>query len=367
MTDKLQPTLEADFTFAEDRPLLLTAGGCLQPVTLRYSLYGRLNSRRDNVILACHALSGTSRVADWWSPLFGPDRPFDLKHHCVLGINMLGSCYGSTGPRSLDPSTGRPYGSRFPLLSVLDMVHAQAQLVDHLGIDRLHAVVGGSIGGMQALAWAIHYPERVPRCICVGAAPLSAMGLALNHLQRKAILNDPCFQGGDYTEENPPVQGLALARALAMCSYKSPQLFEERYGRRPNRSGEQPEQDLRGRYDGAGYLDYQGQSFPRRFDANSYLIITRAMDNFDLAKTLEGETAALERIRARMLFVGISSDWLFPPSDVQALAERMRMANREVQYREQISSHGHDAFLADADQLAPLIADVIHEGIGACV
>lgn len=366
-TSPVQPELEADFTFAKDRPFPLQVGSSLQPVTLRYCLYGKMNTRRDNVILICHALSGSARSADWWAPLFGSERPFDLNQHCILGVNMLGSCYGSTGPSSIDPASGKPYGSRFPMISVQDMVHSQAQLLNHLGIDRLHAVVGGSVGGMQALAWSVLYPQRVPRSVCIGAAPLGSMALALNHLQRQAIMNDPCFAGGNYAPDHPPVHGLALARALAMCTYKSAPLFEERYGRRPNRNGERPESDPRGRYDVQGYLDYQGFSFPRRFDANSYIAITRAMDNFDLGKTPEEIQATLERIKARTLLVGISSDWLFPPGDVQSLAERMRQANREVQYRELISSHGHDAFLANTDQLATLITDVIHEGIDILV
>jgi homoserine O-acetyltransferase len=320
-----------------------------------------MSPRRDNVILVCHALSGSAQVADWWPQLFGPGLPLDLDRFCVLGVNVLGSCYGSTGPRSLNPATGMPYGGHFPVVSISDMVHAQAQLLDHLDIERLFAVVGGSIGGMQALAWATHYPDRVARCIAVGACPVNAMALALGHLQRQAIRNDPAYRDGHYSPEDPPRHGLALARALAMCSYKSAVLFDERFGRRPNRSGERPDRDMAGRYDVAGYLDYQGELFLKRFDANSYLIISKAMDNFDLGPTPDEEAAALARIQARVLLVGISSDWLFPPGDVQALAERIRQAGKEVEYRELASTHGHDGFLADADQLNPLVLDVLHQ------
>ncbi len=367
MTEALKPSWEASYTFAEDRPFRLTGGGELQPATLRFALYGEMNSQRDNVILVCHALSGSAQVADWWPQLFGPGLPFDLDRYCILGVNVLGSCYGSTGPRSLNLATGLPYGGHFPLVSIHDMVHAQAQLIDYLDIDRLHTVVGGSIGGMQALAWAVHYPERLQRCIVVGACPVNAMALALGHIQRQAIRNDPAFRDGHYPPEDPPLRGLALARALAMCSYKSALLFDERFGRRHNRNGERPDRDPAGRFDVAGYLDYQGQLFLKRFDANSYLIISKAMDTFDLGSTPEEEAAALQRIQARMLLVGISSDWLFPPGDVQALANRIRQAGKDVEYRELVSTHGHDGFLADADQLNALILDVLQEPVLASV
>lgn len=361
MTEVLKPSREADFTFAQDRPFRLTGGGELQLVTLRFALYGTMSPRRDNVILACHALSGSAQVAEWWPQLFGPSLPFDLERFCILGVNVLGSCYGSTGPRSIDPRTGQAYAGHFPVISIHDMVHAQARLLDYLEIDRLHAVVGGSIGGMQALSWAVHYPQRCPRCIVVGACPVNALALALGHLQRQAIRNDPAYRDGHYPEDDPPLRGLALARSLAMCSYKSAVLFEERFGRRPNRNGEQPDRALGGRYDVAGYLDYQGELFLKRFDANSYLIISKAMDNFDLGVTPEEEAANLRRIQARTLLVGISSDWLFPPAEVQALAERIRQAGKEVEYRELSSTHGHDGFLADADQLNPLILEHLQE------
>jgi homoserine O-acetyltransferase len=360
MTDSLKPTREGDFTFAHDEPFLLSGGDILQPVTQHYALYGTLSPARDNVILVCHALSGSACVADWWPELFGADRPFDTERYCILGINVLGSCYGSTGPKSIHPRTDRPYGGDFPVVSILDMVRAQTKVLDHLGIDRLHAVVGGSIGGMQALAWATDYPHRVARCIAIGAAPLSAMGLALSHLQREAIRQDPAWRGGHYSPDEPPARGLAMARALAMCSYKSADLFEDRYGRKPNRSGEAPDRSHEGRFDVGGYLDYQGKIFVNRFDANSYLAVTRAMDTFDLGRTPAEEMAALRRIRARVLMVGISSDWLFPAADVQALNERMIAAGVDVRYAELVSNHGHDAFLADAADLVPILVDTLH-------
>ncbi|HZS05755.1 MAG TPA: homoserine O-acetyltransferase [Blastocatellia bacterium] len=362
MTIAIEPTLEGDFALAEDEPFRLAAGVGLCPVRLRYAIYGELNERRDNAILACHALSGSARVADWWPQLFvagGNDAGvFDLDHHCVIGLNIIGSCYGSTGPQSINPATDKPYGADFPLVTVSDWVRAQAAFVRSLGIEKLYGVIGGSIGGMQAIQWAIDCPDLVARCAAIGAVPLSAMALALNHLQRRAIQNDPKWRGGDYPADDPPNAGLALARAIAMCSYKSAELFTERYSRNPNRNGEDPHRSLDERFDIGGYLDYQGEIFTRRFDANSYLIISKAMDNFDPSRGYESEAAALGRISARVLLVGISSDWLFPAEDVKALGRRMAAAGVDVEYAELESSHGHDGFLADAGELAPIIRRV---------
>lgn len=359
MADKIEPGREADLTFAADDPFGLTGGGSLRPVTMHYALYGQINSRRDNVILVCHALSGSARVADWWGEMFGPGRPFDTDRFAVLGVNVLGSCYGSTGPSSIDPATGRRYGGDFPVVSILDMVRAQARVLDHLGVERLHAVVGGSIGGMQALSWAVEFPHRVARCVGIGSSPLSAMGLALSHLQRQSIRNDPAFRDGHYPPDAPPRAGLAVARGLAMCSYKSAALYDARYHRKPDRSGEDPARSHLGRFDVCGYLDYQGKIFNDRFDANSYLVITRAMDTWDLGASPDQEAERFRRITAQVLLVGISSDWLFPAADVRALVGRMQSAGVAVSYTELVSEHGHDAFLADADDLIPLIAPLL--------
>jgi homoserine O-acetyltransferase len=346
----LEPSFEGDVTFA-DQLFELFSGGSLQPVTLHYAIYGRLNERRDNAILVCHALSGSARAGDWWPQLFltpgNPDGVFDLNRDCVVCVNILGSCYGSTGPQSVNPDTGKPFGTDFPLVSVSDWIRSQSLLLDHLGIETLCAVVGGSIGGMQAIQWAIEFPHRVPRCVAIGAAPLTAMGLALNHLQRQAIFNNA-------------TSGLGLAREIAMLSYKSETLFNERYARQPNRNGEDPLRALAGRYDIGGYLDYQGAIFTRRFDADSYLIITKAMDNFHPSVGYESERKAMERIQAKVLLVGISSDWLFPAAEVKALSERMREAGVNAEYAEILSDHGHDGFLAEPHLLAPLIRKMLN-------
>lgn len=356
----LEPTYEGDFVL--DEHFLLESGRTLARPTLHYAVYGKLNAARDNAVLICHALSGSARVGDWWPEIFAPGAVLSLEHDFVICINLLGSCYGSTGPGSVDPETGLVYGPDFPLVSVRDNVRAQSQLLDSLAIRRLRLVLGGSIGGMQALEWAIHDPDRIERAAIIAVAPVSAMGLALNHLQRQAIQNDPDWDGGYYLPQRPPRQGLSLARQIGMISYKSPELFDERFSRNPNRNGENPwsldNQGgglVGGRFDIAGYLDYQGERFIERFDANSYLAILRTMDTWDPVNGHASPQAAFGRIRSRLTFVGISSDWLFPPESVRDLAETIRSAGVAAEYREMTSAHGHDAFLAEQAELLRLL------------
>lgn len=356
----LEPTYEGDFVL--DEQLLLESGRTLTGPTLHYAVYGKLSAARDNAVLICHALSGSARVADWWPEIFAPGGLLSLEHDFVICINLLGSCYGSTGPGSVDPATGVVYGPDFPLVSIRDNVRAQSRLLDSLGIRRLRLVLGGSIGGMQALEWAIHDPDRVERAAIIAVAPVSAMGLALNHLQRQAIQNDPDWDGGYYLPQRPPRQGLSLARQIAMLSYKSSELFDERFSRNPNRNGENPwgldgqgGGLIGGRFDIAGYLDYQGERFNERFDANSYLAILRTMDTWDPVNGHASPNAAFGGIRARLTFLGISSDWLFPAQSVLKFADLIRAAGAQAEYREMISSHGHDAFLADQADLVRLL------------
>jgi homoserine O-acetyltransferase len=345
---------------------VLECGRALAGVTLHYAVYGRLNAVRDNAVLVCHALSGSALVGEWWPEIFAPGAVLSLQHDYVICINMLGSCYGSTGPGSVDPETGEIYGPDFPLVSVRDNVRAQAHLLDSMGIRKLRLVLGGSIGGMQAFDWAMHYPERVERALVIAVAPLNAMGLALNHLQRKAIQHDPEWAGGRYLPQRPPENGLALARQIGMLSYKSSVLFDERYGRKANRNGEDPWEPenpaggpggglIGGRFDIAGYLDHQGRRFIGRFDANSYLAILRTMDTWDPFLGHASPAEAFGRIQARLVFVGISSDWLFPPETVRQFAQAIREAGGQVDYREMISDHGHDAFLAEQVELVRLL------------
>jgi homoserine O-acetyltransferase len=358
---RVEPTYEGDFVL--EQHLMLESGRSLGKPTLHYAVYGKLNAARDNAVLICHALSGSARVGDWWPEVFAPGALLSLEHDFVICINLLGSCYGSTGPGSVDPETGLVYGPDFPLVSIRDNVRAQAQLLDSLGIRRLRLVLGGSIGGMQALEWAVHDPERVERAAIIGVAPLSAMGLALNHVQRLAIQNDPNWDGGYYLPQRPPRQGLSLARQVGMLSYKSAELFHERFSRNPNRNGEDPwrldEQGgglIGGRFDIAGYLDYQGERFNERFDANAYLAIMRTMDTWDPTNGYSSAREVFGRIRAKLILIGISSDWLFPAESVREFAEGIRAAGAQAEYREMNSSHGHDAFLAEQAELLQLLA-----------
>lgn len=357
MSRVLEPTFEGDFTFAVEEPFVLENGETLSSVTLHYAIYGKLNEQRDNANLVCHALSGSARVADWWGEFFGDKGIFDLDKNCIIGINIIGSCYGSTGPTSINPKTRKRYGASFPVVTIRDNVRAFIKLLDHLEIEKLCVAIGGSIGGQQALQIAIDFPERVEKAVVIGAVPLSAFGLALNHLQRWAIHNDALWHEGPTDPVTQPVSGLALARAIAMLSYKSSELFEERFSRKPNRTGENPLRSLHERYDVAGYLDYQGENFTRRFDSNSYLIITKAMDTFDVTRGYASETEALSRIKAKTLFVGISSDWLFPAKDVRTLAEKID----DARYEELESSHGHDGFLANTNDLINIVRPFIEE------
>jgi len=356
----LEPTYEGDFVL--DEHLMLESGRTLAQTTLHYAVYGRLNAARDNAVLICHALSGSARVGDWWPEIFAPGAVLSLEHDFVICINLLGSCYGSTGPGSVDPETGLVYGPDFPLVSIRDNVRAQSQLLDSLGIRRLRLVLGGSIGGMQALEWAIHDADRVERAAIIAVAPLSAMGLALNHLQRQAIQNDPDWDSGYYLPQRQPRLGLSLARQIGMISYKSAGLFDERYSRNPNRNGENPwsldNQGgglIGGRFDIAGYLDHQGERFIQRFDANAYLAILRTMDTWDPLNSHSSAKDAFGGIRARLTFIGISSDWLFPSESVREFAGLIRSTGVPAEYREMTSSHGHDAFLAEQAELLRLL------------
>ncbi len=255
--------IQGQYSFAEEEGFALECGGVLRPVSLRYAMYGEPNAACDNVILVCHALSGSAEVATWWPELFDDPRLFGNDRYCILCSNILGSCYGSTGPSAINPQTGKQYGAAFPLVTIGDMVRAQYELLRFLEIPRVKLVIGGSIGGMQALQWAMDYPDVVEHCVAIGTVPLGAMGLALNHLQRQAIWLDPKWNGGEYSNDDPPAKGIALARAIAMCSYKSAELFEIRFGRKPNRNGEDPWADHQARFDVGGYLDYQGTEVRR--------------------------------------------------------------------------------------------------------
>ena len=329
--------------------LALASGPVLERVEQRVTIDGTPASDGSNVVLVAHALTGNSHPEDWWAGLVGPGCLFDPARWAIVSVNTLGSCYGSTGPASPAPD-GRPYGSRFPLVAVSDIVDAQARALDVLGIERIAVAIGGSLGGMQALDWGLRYSGRVDEAIVVGAFDaISAMGIALNTVAREAIFNDPNFNGGDYYAAQPPGLGLALARKIAMLSYKSDELFEERFSNKVDRKGGDPFRNKGDKFDVEGYLDVQGDRFVARMDANAYLVLTRAMDMFDARRY------PLDGVRTAFAFVGIDSDWLFPAPYVRRAAERLARAGLRADYLEMHTGHGHDAFLAETTALASLL------------
>ncbi len=351
------------FTFDS---LPLQRGGHIAPVAVAYETWGKLNAAGDNAVLITHALTGSSHAHDtenpgdpkaaWWNPLIGLGRFFDTSRYYVICSNILGGCYGTTGPSSVDPNTGRPYGMRFPVITIRDMVEVQRKLIEHLGVRQLAMVAGGSIGGQQSLEWAVAYPELVRKAIVVAAtAALTAQAIAFSEVGRQAILADPLWQGGDYLPGEGPREGLAIARMLAMITYQSEEAMELRFARRParNKNVSAPSgfTDPGERFDVEGYLYHQGEALVRRFDANSYLYISRAMDLYDVSEGYPSLEAALSRLRSKALFIGIRSDFLFPAARVRWLADQVRAAGGEAIYAELDSPHGHDAFLKEWEQM----------------
>ena len=346
--------------------LPLQCGGQFGPVTLAYETWGTLNAERDNAVLITHALTGSSHAYDeerpddakaaWWNPLIGPGRPFDTSRYFVICSNVLGGCYGSTGPSSIDPRSGQPYGMRFPVVTIRDMVRAQHRLIEHLGVRRIAMVAGGSIGGQQALEWAVSYPEMVEKAIVVAAtASLTAQAIAFSEVQRQAILSDPHWQNGNYSTGDGPEAGLAIARMLSMITYQSEESMELRFGRQPATWEIAPAPggpvELGKHFDVEGYLYYQGNALVKRFDANSYLYISRAMDLYDVSEGHPSLEAALRRVRSKALFIGIRSDFLFPAARVRWLAEQVSAVGGDATYVELDSPHGHDAFLKEWEQM----------------
>jgi homoserine O-acetyltransferase len=343
----VEPTRTADVNIGT---LDLANGNQLENVVQRASMYGEPAPDGSNVVVVPHALTGSSRVGDWWNGLAGPGKLFDPGHWCVIGINALGSCYGSTGPAS-DAPDGVRYAARFPIVSVTDMVAAQQRALAKLGIERVAIAIGGSLGGMQALTWALDYPERVEHAIVIGAYDaFSAMGIGLNAVARQAIYNDPQFNGGNYPADVQPSEGVRLARMIAMLTYKSDVLLDTRFGNRLDRAGGDPARNRADRFDVEGYLAYQGDIFARRMDANAYLALTRAMDLFDV------RDRAMPPKPPRLTFVGIENDWLFPLHYVERCAARFAALGYRCAYYTFPTQHGHDAFLAEAEALGELLA-----------
>ena len=341
-------------------------GGSLDDVTLAYETWGEPNANADNVVLLTHALTGDSHATGgpsggrgrggWWDPMVGPGRPVDTDRYFVVCSNVLGGCSGSTGPASTDPASGRPYGMRFPVVTIRDMVRAQKRLLDDLGVGRLALVIGGSIGGQQALEWAVEFPGFVERAAPVAATgALGPQGVGMSEIGRRAIMADPNWQEGDYYGTGKtPEEGLEIARMTGMMTYQSAPGQWERFGRRP--AGRPAlHEEFGGRFEVESYLHYQGRDLVGRFDANSYLYLSRAMDLYDVATGYDAEEEAYRRITADLLFVGITSDWLFPANEVRETAERARRAGADARYAEIDTLSGHDAFLKDWPELEAAI------------
>ena len=340
-------------------PLPLKSGAVLENYQLIYETYGALNHTKSNAVLVCHALSGTHHVAGyhsehekkpgWWDSIIGPGKPIDTERFFVIGVNNLGGCHGSTGPASINPQTGEPYGANFPVVTVEDWVAAQARLADHLGIERFAAVMGGSLGGMQALQWSITYPERIAHALVIAAAPkLTAQNIAFNDVARQAILTDPDFHGGNfYAHGVTPKRGLRLARMLGHITYLSDDVMGEKFGRILRSGSFSYSYDVE--FEIESYLRYQGDKFAENFDANTYLLMTKALDYFDPTHHhQEGNlSTALKPARAGFLVISFTTDWRFAPDRSREIVKALLDNELNVSYAEITSSHGHDAFLME--------------------
>jgi homoserine O-acetyltransferase/O-succinyltransferase len=345
--------------------LQLQSGASVRDYTLAYETYGTLNADRSNAVLVCHALNASHHVAGvyegqdksegWWDNMIGPGKPVDTNHFFVIGVNNLGSCFGSTGPMHTHPDTGKVYGADFPVVTVEDWVNAQALLLDRLGITQLAAVLGGSLGGMQALSWTLQYPERVKHAVVVASAPnLTAENIAFNEVARRAIVTDPDFHGGHFYEHGVvPQRGLRIARMVGHITYLSDDVMNEKFGRElrdavvGSATGyKYSTQDVEFQIE--SYLRYQGDKFSEYFDANTYLLITRALDYFDPARTYGGDlSAAFARTAAKFLLVSFTTDWRFSPARSREMVQALVDNQRDVSYAEIDAPHGHDAFLLD--------------------
>ena len=371
MTDDARFGLDRSVTLLG--PLQLEGAGSLAPLTIAYETYGMLNTDQSNAVLICHATTGDQYVASthpttgkpgWWHRMVGPDKPIDPARYCIISINILGSCMGSTGPSSVDLATDKPFGMTFPVITIGDMVRAQALLLDYLGIDALYAVVGGSMGGMQALEWAASFPARVRSVVVIAAtARHSAQNLAFHEVGRQAIMADPKWRGGDYYgADDPPVAGLSVARMAAHITYLSEAGMDAKFGRRlQDRDAKTFSFDADFQIE--SYLRHQGAIFTDRFDANCYLYITRAMNYFDLVDAHGGHLAnAFKATKARFCLVSFDTDWLFPTSESKKIVHALNAAGAPVSFVELSSPHGHDAFLLDVPELNRVVDGFLRAG-----
>jgi homoserine O-acetyltransferase/O-succinyltransferase len=352
--------------FGVDKPLKLDAGVELVPFQIAYKTYGTLNAARSNAVLICHALTGDQHVASvhpvtkkpgWWETMIGPAKPIDTERYFVICPNVLGACMGTTGPSSTNPRTGKPWGLSFPVITIRDMVRAQAMLLDHLGIESLFAVAGGSMGGMQVLQWAASYPHRVFCALPIACATRhSAQNIAFHEVGRQAIMADPEWRGGRYLlEGSNPRRGLAVARMGAHITYLSDAALHRKFGRKfQDRAN--PTFSFDADFEVESYLRHQGISFVERFDANSYLYLTRAMDYFDLAADYDGVLAnAFKDTPTRFCVVSFTSDWLFPTSESRAIVHALNASSARVSFAEIVTDKGHDAFLLDEPELFAIV------------
>ncbi len=359
-------------------PFTFKSGQVLPGFTLRYETYGQLNAARDNAILVCHALSGDHHCAGvhaaddrkpgWWNNLIGPGKAVDTRRFFVVCANVLGGCVGSSGPSSVNPATGRPYGISFPFVTILDMVRAQKLLLDHLGVTALHATLGGSMGGMQALLFAIEFPAYTRRVLAMATtARESAQAIAFNEVGRQAIMQDPDWNHGDYPKGGGPRVGLAIARMMAHITYVSDASMDRKFGRRKKTTADGESYTFDVQFEVEGYLRHQGQTFINRFDANSYLYITRALDQFDLAHAYGSLAAAFAPVQAESLVVGFTSDWLFPPEQNRQIALALLRAGKSASYAELSTDLGHDSFLLESEELYALVRAFLERHESAAV
>jgi homoserine O-acetyltransferase len=353
-----------------DRTLHLRAGGKLRPFTIAYETYGTLNATRSNAIMICHALSGDGHVAGfhsgadgekpgWWDDAVGPGKMFDTDRYYVICSNVIGGCQGSTGPSSLAPD-GKPYGMRFPVVTIADMVQAQRHLLDALGIERLFAIAGGSMGAMQALQWAVDFPERVANVIFLASTPRSSpQQIAFNETGRQAIYADPNWRSGDYYGGPAPERGLAVARMVAHITYMSDHSLESKFGRTLQAGDSIPYRFDQPEFAVESYLAHQGEQFVRRFDANSYLYITKAIDYFDIGADYGSLQAALQRTQANFLVASFSSDWLYPAEQALEMVRALESLGRIVEYHLIDAPFGHDSFLVEVDRMTAVIGEFL--------
>ena len=363
-------------TFAEPPHVTpLECGRNFGPITLAYETYGVLSPAKDNAILILHALSGDAHAAGfhhpherepgWWDIMIGPGKAFDTRKYFVICSNVIGGCKGSTGPSSISPQTGHPYALTFPMVTISDMVNTQKVLIDHLGIERLLCVVGGSMGGMQVLQWAVSYPERIRLAIPIAStAKLSSQAIAFNEVGRQAIQSDPHFKEGDYYGKAVPRRGLAIARMVGHITYLSERSMHQKFGRKLQDKTEYG-YDFRTDFQVESYLRYKGDHFVNRFDANSYLYISKAMDYFDLTQPYGNLEQAFANVRAKFLVISFSSDWLFPSFQSKEIVSACRRVGVEAIYTEIQTDYGHDAFLLESEQLSSLITNFLAHGKGA--